>query len=315
MPTRKIFVVGGEEIPEKQSANKKDGRKTRKSGVYNSSYTGSLHVFTILCCCSLAMSMLTLIPRHNSILEPAYWFEVNIPSAMACFIEITMIVLDFIVIFEKNSLITIRFFLTTYLATYLTVTTCYCTIHIIWTVILEYNHPMPHVGALVNWNLKMVSIVSLSLTLPREFSREEETKKKLRNFAMFQFCWIVVMGSKILLALVYFKFENTDAQCAVAFLVPIAKTSTNLFLSKMMTRVVGMYDERANLVVTTHINLSYGLFVAISMVGARPATVVCMVLVDVLLQLIMTYQIVKLHNKVTDGKNGIANQSELELKL
>ena len=304
MTTEKISVIHGEEATEKQSSIWKNGRMECKSDNPNINYWSGLHVFTVLCCCSLAMSVLTLIPRHNSILEPAYWFEVNIPSAMACFIVTTMIVLDFIVIFEKNYLITIKFFLMTYLATYMTVTTCYCTIYIIWTVISEYNHPMPHVGVIVNWNLRIVSMVSLFLILPREFSREEETKKKLRNFAMFQFGWMVVGGSKILLALVYRKFENTDAQCAVAFLIPIAKISTNLFLSKMMNRVVGMYDERANLVVTTHINLSYGLFVAVSMVGARPATVVCMVLVDVLLQLIMTCQIVKLHNKVTDCKNG-----------
>ena len=131
MPARKIFVICRDENPKKQSSTKKDGTKARKSGINDSCYTGGLHVFTILCCCSLAMSVLTLIPRHNSILEPAYWFEVNIPSAMACFIVTTMIVLDFIVIFEKNSLVTIQFFLMTYLATYLTVTTCYCTIYII----------------------------------------------------------------------------------------------------------------------------------------------------------------------------------------
>ena len=204
------------------------------------------------------MSILTLIPRHNSILEPAYWFEVNIPSAMACFSLTTIVVLDFIVIFEKNSLVTIQFFLKTYLATYLTVTTFYCTIYMVWTMILEYNHPMPHVGALVNFPLRIVSMVSLSMMLPRAFSREEETKKKLRNFAMFQYAWLMVAGSKYIPSIIYRKLENTDAQCVVAFLIPIAKISTNLFLSKMMNTIKGINDERANLVVTTHINLSYG---------------------------------------------------------
>ena len=164
MPTRKIFVVGVEENSKNQST-KKDGRKASKSGICKSSYTGGLHVFTILCCCILAMSILTLVPRHNSILEPAHWFEVNIPSAIACFIMTTVTVLDFIVIFERNSLVTIQFFLKTYLTTYLTVTTCYCTIYMIWTMILEYNHPMPYVGVLVIFPLRIVSMVSL----PEEF--------------------------------------------------------------------------------------------------------------------------------------------------
>ena len=56
MTTRKIFVVGGEQHSRTQSSTKRNSRKARKSGIFNSSYTGGLHIFTILCCCGVAMS-------------------------------------------------------------------------------------------------------------------------------------------------------------------------------------------------------------------------------------------------------------------
>ena len=107
------------------------------------------------------------------------------------------------------------------------------------------------------------------------------------------------------------KLTNTDAQCLMAILIPISKRFVGFFLSKLMNRIVGSDNERANCNLATHINLFYGLFIAISLVGARPLTVVCMVAVDALMQLIMTYQIVRMHKKVALNQNGISNKQRL----
>ena len=55
-----------------------------------------------------------------------------------------------------------------------------------------------------------------------------------------------------------------------------------------MNRVVGSDNERANINITTHINISYSLSIATMLVGGRPTTVFCMVAVDALMQLDMT---------------------------
>ena len=80
MATEKIFSIPGKEILKDKSCNKNDDGKDEESEVLTVNYRSGLHVFTILLGCGLAMSILTLISRHNSIKEPTYWFEIIFPA-------------------------------------------------------------------------------------------------------------------------------------------------------------------------------------------------------------------------------------------
>ena len=310
MATRKIFVINGEETTKKQSSIGRNRGMARKSGNPNINYWSGLHVFTILCCCGLVMSILTLIPRHDPILDQKYWFEINILMAGTSFIMQANMVLDFVVLLGKRSLVTIRFFLKNWLAYFLTWIIGVCTIYVIWTMILEYNYPMPWWVFILYIPTKIVSVLSVPLMLLRGVSLDDESKKKLKNFVWFELCWLLTTLIKMLVGVIFEKLENTDAQCLVALLFPMAKRFVSYFLSKMMSRIVGSENERANFNLGAHINLSFGLFIAISILGSRPATVACMVVVDALMQLAMTYQIIKLHKKITADENGISNKQK-----
>ena len=187
MKTETIFVIHGEEATKKQSSIKKNGKDARNSDNPTINYWSGLHVFSVLCCCGLAMSIITLIPRHDSMIDHTYWFEINILTATICFILTAFMVLDFIVLFEQRSWVTTRFFLKNYLATFLTWIIWFCTSYIIWTMVLEHNHPMPFTGVILAWPTLLASVVSLPLMLPREYSHEKDTKKKLKDFVWFQF--------------------------------------------------------------------------------------------------------------------------------
>ena len=162
MTTRQIFMIDKGETTEQQPDIRRNWRMTRKSCNPHINYWSGFHVFTILFSCALALSILTMIPRHNSILDQSYWFEMNIVTVGSCFMWTAGIVLDFIVLFGKSSLVTVRFFLKNYLANYLTWIVGFCGIYIIWKMILEYNHPMPWYGAILYLPVKIVSVVSIN---------------------------------------------------------------------------------------------------------------------------------------------------------
>lgn len=283
MKTRQIFLIDGREGTKKQSTIRGNKKIANKSGNQHINYWSGFHVFTILCSCVLAVSILTVMPRHNSIIDQSYWFDINIVTASLCFISRAVILLDFIVLFGKSSVVTIRFFLKNYLANFLTRVIGFLVVYMIWTKILEYNHPMPWWGLILYFPNKIVLLM-----LPREFSFEEKTKKKLKNFIWLEFGWILAGIIKTLLGTSFEKLRNTDAQCLMALMFLMSKKFVSFFLSKLMNRIVGSDNERANCNLTTHINLSYGVFIATCCIGARPATVVCLVAVDALMQLIMS---------------------------
>ena len=77
MTSEKIFSITGKEIPKEKPCSKNNDTTAETSDISKISYRHGLHVFTILIGCGLAMSILALIPRHNSVENQTYWFEVS----------------------------------------------------------------------------------------------------------------------------------------------------------------------------------------------------------------------------------------------
>ena len=249
--------------------------------------------------------VMTVMPRHNSILEPSYWFEVNITTSAAYFMMTAMIVLDFWILFGRKSFVYVRFFLKNYLATFLTWIIYFCLSYMIWTMILEYNHPMPMVNQYGFFVTKIASISSLLLMLPKEFLNEKESKKKLKWFVLYQLSWQLLHVLKYLLITTFNKLKHNDAQCVIALLVPMAEAFTSFIIGKIMNKICGKDNERANFSMESQINLNYRVFATTYLVEAPNATVVSTVIISILQQMIMNYQIIKWHKKVTVDENDL----------
>ena len=159
---------------------------------------------------------------------------------------------------------------------------------------------MPLVGLIYFYVYRIVSILSLPFLIPAELTKEVEIKKKMKNFMIFyEWGWITISFYSAVLTAIFKKLENTDAQCVMALLIPTAKEFNKFIISKVFHKIAGTENERTNALLAIKINFTYGLFVAISLVGARSSTVFCMVVSEFLIQSHMTYQIVKLHNITT----------------
>ena len=198
MTKTQIFVIDGEETTEEKSSTRRNGSIVRKSYNGNINYWSGLHIFTIVCCCGSLMSILTLIPRHNSIIDQSFWFEISAVAAITWLLATAVMVMDFTIMFSNRSLVSIRFFLKNYMACFLTWLICFCTSYMIWTMILENSHPMPWIGLIVYLTTKIVSVVSLPLMLPREFSSDQESNQKLRIFVWYQLSILLASFLKIL---------------------------------------------------------------------------------------------------------------------
>ena len=166
LTTEKIFTITVKEILKEKSCRKNDNGKDEGSEVSTISYRSGLHVFTILFGCGLAMSIETLIPRHNSIQEPIYWFEIIFPFGFGTIFSISSIMIDLSILMEKETMISIVLYLKVIVVYLLSWIVAFCSCYILWTIILGYNHPMPQVGILCYLFYFHVVI----LTLPRFLS-------------------------------------------------------------------------------------------------------------------------------------------------
>ena len=312
MAPEKIFVISRKEISRQQTSSR---RKVESQDVSYVSYLNWFHILSILAACCVTMSTLTLIPRHNAILDSKYWFEILFPAGVWLIIDTFSRVLDLSVLMEKKSLLSIRFCMKIFLCRFLTLLTCFCVCYVIWTIILEYNSPMPLIGVIGIQCSLVALLVSIILFIPREYMKEEDFKCRLKIFILYESFWMtVVFIIQVVLTRISKKLRGTDAQCIMALLIPMAQQFTNFVLSKLMQRMVVIENEKARVLLTVSVNFSYNLFLAVSFVDARNATMICMAVVEFMIQLNMSHNIVKLNKTVaaigdekliTDKKNAV----------
>ena len=114
-----------------------------------------------------------------------------------------------------------------------------------------------------------------------------------------------------------FKSLPSYLQWIVAFLIPLSKHFEKLSLSKLVKRMSGRQDEASSVLLGLAVNVNYSSFVAVKLPGAEIMTVCFVIAVDFVIQLQLTYQIVKLQNKVTNEafENGGIEKTTLVTKL
>ena len=148
MATEKIFSITGKEIAKEKACCKNIDGNAEASDVSNINYKSGLHVFTILFGCGLSMSIMTLIPRHDSTLEPEYWYEIILPSEFWVIFVTTAMILDWYILMEKDSMVPIWSYLKVISTPLLGWLMLFSTCNILWMKILNHSPPMPHIGNL-----------------------------------------------------------------------------------------------------------------------------------------------------------------------
>ena len=262
MPAEKVFVITGEEVSVENSNHTKTGVRVRSLLVLRNEYWNGLHVLGILCACNLAISILTLIPRHNSIIDQTYWFEIIIPAGFWIILWTAMMIQDLMIFSGMRSTTLFPFFLKLTLVSLTTLVASACMFHVFWTIILEYNHPMPLLG--FPWTLitLFVSLVSIPFLSQHDAVAEKIGRRKLKNFTLYGIVWTVNFAvQRPFLTKTFATLGKTNAQFIMALIIPVSKVTTKLLLSKMIDRIIENRNERVNVALTITVNYFYGLFV------------------------------------------------------
>ena len=110
-------------------------------------YLFTLRVILILGLCVLLTSILTLIPRHNSMIYPQYWYEGMIAFVIGvCVPNAVNMTLDFYCLTGEKSLPVGSLFFKLLCSLTLIFTTSHVLCDIIWSLCSGYNRPIPFIG-------------------------------------------------------------------------------------------------------------------------------------------------------------------------
>ena len=278
--------------------------KENKDKPIQSNYWNMLHLLTIIGATSLTLSAQLLIPRHNSIHYPNYWFEVPLLISIVASCGLTMrYILECVTFTKEKGLIRTSVVLKMFGCMFVPIAGIFTLSHILWTLVNEFQPPMPFNGMLIFFATEFVHKCTLWLGImfPSELRHNNGFREKLKTYLMYEIWWFFMHIQKDVLS---FGFAIAGHfQFLFALLIPAVKAMNKRILRKMVTKMAGINDQDANVVMIFRLNIHYALFVAVRMSGAEILTIVSVVIVDFLLQLRMVHQIIQLKRKVSKDQS------------
>ena len=145
--SRAVFIVESCQTTDNSGEHTDDNNVDKIDDMKNVSYWNSLYIFGILMACFLNAAILFLIPRKNSILYPEFWYETLIYFVIGVLSRLSAShIVELFTFTRVQDLVTRSHYLKVFSTCSLSFAIPYCMSYVIWTLWLENNHPLPHLG-------------------------------------------------------------------------------------------------------------------------------------------------------------------------
>ena len=247
----------------------------RKKSIISStdaSFWNILHIFGVLLACLIQTSIVTLIPRQNSMIYNNHWYEGIIVFVLGVHLQATAnLIMEAFIFMNMRSILSISVYLIVLVELILSFVIPYSICYLIWTAYLGYNHPMPFIGAcgFVSW---IASLFAFWFIFPTSLRNKKEFQAKLRGYIYFSLWFMVIEFQNNGLSII-FEVLPTNLQWIMAILIPSFRKMNTWIVTKITHRIVGPDNEMANFTVASSITSIYILFIAIQLSSATKVTV------------------------------------------
>ena len=262
-----------------------------KSIEIDASYWNLLHIGTIICISVMPLTIVMLVPRHNSIIYPSYWFELPILTFyISIFMAVNIMTIIYLLTNQKAVLKT-AIFLKLYLVFAISTCFTYILAYFLWVIIIDKNHPIPFLGLFAFFAGAVSVFTGIFTAIPSDLVKDINFNRKLKSCQKYLLYWYFIHLQKDALSIIFKKLP-TSFQFVIAFIIPIFREGNKRILLKFGKSMAGKENERANVWISISVNIHYALFITIRMAGAGNITVICIITIDFLFHLIFTYDII-----------------------
>ena len=268
-----------------------------------------VYLIVIVCKSVLWSFPATIIPMTNQIENPEYWWEwilngtglsMALNMAIFAWMDISLI-FNFKPISVMSSFI--RILMIDLVALSLFLVLC----HIIWTMLLGYNHPMPMIGIALFLVIHASHFTSIWLNFPRETKATMEGRKKVRAYILYRLWYFFYCQLQLIMNMV---MENMPLsfQWIMAFIIPVARETNLWVMINLLERTASKNSYLPPLIQRLSpnicISLTYGFWVA-QVVSSAASTLTGYFLlgVDFILNVYNTYKITKTYRKINATKD------------
>ena len=180
----------------------------------------------------------TVIPRTNSIIYQSHWWEVMIPMATWFVLTAASQILLFKTWFKEQTLISISNHFKMFLMNLIPFSVLYIISYLIWSVYMQFKHPLPNLGLIIIPNY-IIWAIGLWFVLPSHLLAKNNFRRKLKIY-MIYFLWQQVANIQKEVLSNLFKVFPAGWQFFVPFLVAGAREIDKRIRSKLVTKIMGV---------------------------------------------------------------------------
>ena len=277
-----------------------------------------LHILSVVGLCILLSSPVILIPQHDAVQFPEFWYELLVTFSLTYPVQWTLLgILDNHFLLNIKRLASPKTGIVLALSPLLGFVLIYCGLYLFWTYKLGYNFPMPFASF-----ISLLTFFPFLLTLwhlfPKEMRINKASRKRLTSFIWYTL-WAFFTNWFYNALQIMLKKMPSVAQPIMALVLPLMRSLDAKILKTQLTkcRIVDDLVVEAYACIISNVNFLLYVTISISTL-TNDFTTFCILLVDVLGNFYHCYGIIKLHKKVDSDEIQIRRrlrEKDKEIKL
>ena len=260
----------------------------------------------------LATSQFTMIPAHNIIHYPEYWYEFPLQSLVFGFILAAFILFQCSYWMNIRYIRKLRAYLMICLAGILVLAVVAPSGYIIWTYVLHYHYPIPFLGYTFGYSTIISFYVTLWFQFPASWRKNDGFRKRLKYFFIALTFNQTLLLQYSVIGKVLLTFRD-KGQWLIAIFLPLIR-EFNIWITKKLAAKAADGDiVAANITTEFNVNTRHALFLSY-VLGAISTTLSSAIILglDFFYNIVIAIKIVWLRKrKPEDNGRAIALLQEL----
>lgn len=263
----------------------------------NASYWNILKIFAAVILCIIASAPFTLIPQHDAIKYPKYWYETHIAVYFSFMLTLTIYdLMECMFLFEINSFVSLKSFLLNYgLFSTLGIifTTFAFVVFVLW---MEYDPPIPWTAAIA-YLIYIPSRFGLWFSIPQKERHKPELTKKFKIYIMYHMIGVYFIELLYLGFTTIFRTVPSDNQWILAFFLSVLRSIRSRVNRKILCRAFDKDKATSMELIRTNVEHTFYISVALATTATNMSAYVILA-VGFSLNIWSAIKIVKIHRKI-----------------
>ena len=261
--------------------------------------------------CILMSAGFTLIPQHNILEEPEYWYEIAVPLTMSWMFGLIVLTLLRFKIFFKEipSLTSAKTITKIILENILLMELMILLTHLVWTDHLGYTYPIPWLCLIILIPFGMTFNGIIWYAFPIQYRKDQQYRKKIIGFIGYTGHFANACGERLLLIWL-FSVTPLNLQPIWAVLLPAWREFDDWILRKLQDNVTDGKNRDGTLFTSIEHKCNYAVFLSVVLGLYSTSTSSYWVLaIDNLLKFYQCYKIINENIRI---KSEIASRGTQE---